>query len=112
MGVRHGGYPSAPLFLPDLWQILFDPPRAARKFGPPWVDGSVGAASAAVEVPPASSADIAGNAAAGIPETSPLVPVTMLGCKERDFPCRTWVEGSPLGGPPGAAGCNTGKSQA
>lgn len=63
-------------------------------------------------MPPASSADIAGSAAAGIQETGPLVLVTMLGCKERDFPCHTLVEGSPLGEPREAAGCNMGKNQA
>lgn len=63
-------------------------------------------------MPLASSADIAGSAAAGIRETSPLVLVTMPGCKERDFPCHTLVEGSPLGEPQEAVGCNMGKSQA
>lgn len=63
-------------------------------------------------MPPASSADIAGNAAAGSPETGPSVLVTMLGCKGRDFPYRTSVAGSPLGEPQGSEGCNMGKSQA
>lgn len=113
-GVRYGGYPFAPPFSPDLWQILCDPPRSVgeRGFGLPWVAGSVEAAAAAAVVPPANSADIAGNAAAGIPETGPSVLVTMLGCKGRDFPCRTWAAGSPLGEPRGSGGCNTGRSQA
>lgn len=63
-------------------------------------------------MPPANSADIAGNAAAGIQETSPSVLVTMLGYKERDFPCHTLVEGSPLEEPQGAVGSNREKSQA
>lgn len=82
------------------------------EFGSPWVAGSVEAAAAAAVVPLASSADIAGNAAAGILGTSPSVLVTMLGCKGRDFPFRTLVVGSHLEEPRGSAECNMGKSQA
>lgn len=114
MGVHCGHCPSAPLFSPDLWQILCDYPRSVGElgFGLPWVAGSVEAAAAAAVVPLANSADIAGNAAAGIPETGPSVLVTMLGCKGRDFPYHTWAEGSRLGEPQGSGGCNMGKSQA
>lgn len=113
-GIHYEGYTFAPLFSLDLWQILCDPSRfvGELEFGLPWVAGSVEAAAAAVAVPPASSADIAGNAAAGILETSPSVLVTMLGCKGRDFPYHTWVAGSPLGEPQGFVGCNMGKIQA
>lgn len=81
-------------------------------FGSPWVAGSVEAAAAAAVVPPASSADIAGNAAAGTLETGPSVLVTMLGCKGRDFPCHTLVVDSPPVERRGSVGCNTEKSQA
>lgn len=113
-GGHYGVCPFAPLFSLDLWQILCDPPRfeGELEFGSPWVAGSAEAAAAAAVVPPASSADIAGNAAAGTLETGPSVLVTMLGCKGRDFPYHTWVAGSPLGEPRGSVGCNTGKSQA
>lgn len=113
-GVHYGGCPFAPLFSLDLWQILCDPPRfvGELEFGSPWVAGSVEAAAAAAVVPPASSADIAGNAAAGTLETGPSVLVTMLGCKGRDFPYHTLVAGSPLVELQGSVGCNMGKSQA
>lgn len=61
---------------------------------------------------PASSADIAGNAAAGTPETGPSLLVTMLGCKGRDFPYHTSVAGNPLGEPQGSVESNTGRTQA
>lgn len=113
-GVHYGVCPFALLLLLNLWQILCDPPRfeGERNFGLPWVAGSAEAAAAAAVVPPVSSADIAGNAAAGTLGTGPSVLVTMLGCKGRDFPSHTWVEGSPLGEPRGSEGCSTGKSQA
>lgn len=113
-GVHCEGYPFFPLFSLDLWQILCDPPRLVGEleFGWPWVAGSVEAAAAAAVAPPASSADIAGNVAAGILETSPSMLVTMLGCKGRDFPYHTLVAGSPLGEPQGSEGYNMGKSQA
>lgn len=113
-GVLFGGCPFAPLFSLDLWQILCDPPRVegALEFGSPWVAGSAEAAAAAAVVPPASSVDIAGNAAAGTLETGPSVLVTMLGCMGRDFPYHTLVAGSPLEEPQGSVGNNTGKSQA
>lgn len=90
-GVPDGICPFAALFSWDLWQIPCDPPRVEREleFGSLWVAGSAEAAAAAVVMPPASSADIAGNAAAGILETGPSVLVTMLGCRGRDFPCHT-----------------------
>lgn len=112
--VHCGNCPFAPLFSLDLWQILCDPPRSVGEleFGSPWVAGSAEAAAAVAEVPPANSADIAGNAAAGTLETGPSVLVTMLGCKGRDFPYHTLVAGSPPGEPPGSVGCNMGKSQA
>lgn len=113
-GVHYGGCPLAPLFLLDLWQILCDPPRTEGElvFGSPWVAGSAEAASAVAVVPPASSADIAGNAATGTLETGPSMLGTMLGCMGRDFPYRTSVAGSRLGEPQGSVGCNMGKSQA
>lgn len=77
-----------------------------------WVAGSAEAAAAAAVVPPANSADIAGNAAVGTLGTVPLVLVTMLGCKGRDFPYHTLVASSPPGEPRGSVGCNKGKSQA
>lgn len=114
MGVHCGSCPFAPLFSLDLWQILYDPPRTEREqeFGSPWVAGSAEADAVAAVVPPANSADIAGNAAAGTLETGPSVLVTMLGCRGRDFPYHTLVAGSPLGELQGSVGCNTGKSQA
>lgn len=113
-GVHCGRCSSAPLFSPDLWQILCDPPRSVGGpgFGLPWVAGSVEAAAAAAVVPLANSADIAGNAAAGIPETGPSVLVTTLGCRGRGSPYHTWAEGSLLGEPRGSEGCNMGKSRA
>lgn len=113
-GVHYGSCPFAPLFSLDLWQILCDPPRieGELEFGSPWVAGSAEAAAAAAVVLPASSADIAGNAAAGTLETGPSVLVTMLGCRGRDFPYHTLVAGSPLEEPQGSEGCNKGKSQA
>lgn len=113
-GVHYVGCPFAPLFSLALWQNLCDPPsfEGELEFGWPWVAGSAEAAAAAAAVPPASSADIAGNAAIGTLETVPSVLVTMLGCKERDFPFHTWVAGSLLGGHQGSVGCNMGRSQA
>lgn len=62
------------------------------KFGLLWVAGSAEAASAAAEVPPAGSADIAGNVEAEILVTAPSGPVIKLGCRGKDFPCHTWAE--------------------
>lgn len=82
------------------------------EFGLPWVAGSVEAAVAAVVVPPANSADTAGNAVAKTLETGPSALVTMLGCRGKDFPYHTWAAGSHPGEPQGSVGCNMVKSQA
>lgn len=83
-----------------------------QEFDQPWVAGSVEAAAAAAVVPLANSADIAGNAAAGILETNPSELVTKLGYKGIDFPYHTLVAGTLLGEPQGAVGYNMEKSQA
>lgn len=61
-------------------------------FGLLWAAGSAEAAAAAAEVPPAGSADIAGNVEAKILVTAPSGPVIKLGCRGKDFPCHTWAE--------------------
>ncbi len=61
-------------------------------FGLLWVAGSAEAAVVAVEVPPAGSADIAGNVEAKILVTAPSGPVIKMGYRGKDFPCHTWAE--------------------
>lgn len=76
-----------------------------------FVAAEVGVAAAAV-VPPAGSADIAGNAGAGILGTTPLKLETKLGCRETGSPYCTLAAGSLPGEPRGSADCSTEKSQA
>ncbi len=45
-----------------------------------------------LEVPPAGSADIAGNVEAKILVTAPSGPVIKMGYRGKDFPCHTWAE--------------------
>ena len=76
------------------------------------VAGSAEAAAAAAVAPPASSADIAGNAEAKTPGTGPSALVTRSGCRGRGFPCHTLAEGSRLGELQSSEGHNKGKIQA
>lgn len=82
------------------------------KFGLLWAAGSAEAAAVAAEVPPAGSADIAGNAEAKIQVTVPSGPAIKLGCREKDFPCHTWVEDIHLEEHLGSEGHSMERSQA
>lgn len=81
-------------------------------FGLLWAVGSAEAAAAAAEVPPAGSADIAGNVEAKIRVKAPSGPVIKLGCRGKDFPCHTWAEDIHLEGHLVSEGHNTERSQA